>query len=87
MASGVPSPNPPLPQGEGEEVRMSDNPFSEPDDSDRTVIRPVPGGRRATPPPQAPITRLPRVPRPPRAGCRADPGGRRGDASPSASTR
>jgi type VI secretion system protein ImpK len=33
---------------------MSDNPFSEPDDSDRTVIRPVPGGRRATPPPQAP---------------------------------
>ena len=32
---------------------MSDNPFSEPDDSDRTVIRPVPGGRRAAPPPQA----------------------------------
>ncbi len=32
---------------------MSDNPFSEPDDSDRTVIRPVPGGRRASPPPQA----------------------------------
>ncbi|WP_458096277.1 type VI secretion system protein TssL, long form [Roseomonas sp. WA12] len=33
---------------------MSDNPFSEPDDSDRTVIRPAPGGRRpaaATPPP------------------------------------
>jgi type VI secretion system protein ImpK len=29
---------------------MSDNPFSEPDD-DRTVIRPVPGGRRAPPPP------------------------------------
>jgi type VI secretion system protein ImpK len=29
---------------------MSDNPFSEPDDSDRTVIRPAPGGRRpATP--------------------------------------
>jgi type VI secretion system protein ImpK len=25
---------------------MSDNPFSEPDDSDRTVIRPSPGGRR-----------------------------------------
>ena len=25
---------------------MSDNPFSEPDDSDRTVIRPAPGGRR-----------------------------------------
>jgi type VI secretion system protein ImpK len=33
---------------------MSDNPFSEPDDSDRTVIRPIPGGRRPTPPPQAP---------------------------------
>src|ERR1700722_4973943 len=32
---------------------MSDNPFSEPDDSDRTVIRPVPGGRRAPPSPQA----------------------------------
>src|SRR5437588_9044756 len=29
---------------------MSDNPFSEPDDSDRTVIRPAPGGRRAMPP-------------------------------------
>jgi len=37
---------------------MSDNPFSEPDDSDRTVIRPAPGGRRpaapATAPPQQP---------------------------------
>ncbi|MGH7153165.1 MAG: type IVB secretion system protein IcmH/DotU, partial [Acetobacteraceae bacterium] len=33
---------------------MSDNPFSEPEDSDRTVIRPAPGGRRsATPPPAA----------------------------------
>jgi type VI secretion system protein ImpK len=30
---------------------MSDNPFSEPDDSDRTVIRPVPGGRRPAEPP------------------------------------
>ncbi len=32
---------------------MSDNPFSEPDDSDRTIIRPVPGGltRGAAPPP------------------------------------
>ncbi len=30
---------------------MSDNPFGEPDDSERTVIRPAPGGRR---PPQAP---------------------------------
>ncbi len=35
---------------------MSDDPFAEPDDSDKTVIRPAPGGRRApapaTPPPQ-----------------------------------
>ena len=29
---------------------MSDNPFSEPADNDRTVIRPTPGGRRAIPP-------------------------------------
>jgi type VI secretion system protein ImpK len=29
---------------------MSDDPFAEPDDSDRTVIRPAPGGRRAPPP-------------------------------------
>jgi type VI secretion system protein ImpK len=37
--------------------RMSDDPFAEPDDSDRTVIRPAPGGRRAAPPPpqQAPF--------------------------------
>jgi len=27
---------------------MSDNPFLEPDDGDRTIIRPVPGGRRET---------------------------------------
>ena len=34
---------------------MSDNPFAEPDDSDRTIIRPSPGGRRpAAPPPQQP---------------------------------
>jgi type VI secretion system protein ImpK len=36
---------------------MSDDPFAEPDDSDRTVIRPAPGGRRApaaAPPPRAP---------------------------------
>ena len=25
---------------------MTDNPFSEPEDSDRTVIRPMPGGRK-----------------------------------------
>jgi len=28
---------------------MSDNPFAEPDDSERTVIRPTPGGRRPAP--------------------------------------
>ncbi len=45
---------------------MSDNPFSEPDDSDRTIIRPVPGGaaRRASPlpspPPAPPPPRRPR---------------------------
>ncbi len=39
---------------------MSDNPFSEPDDSDRTVIRPAPGGRRpATPPSQQPLQQQP----------------------------
>ncbi len=50
---------------------MSDNPFSEPDDSDRTIIRPVPGGaaRRAMPPPAARPAAAP--PPPPRA--RAQP--------------
>jgi type VI secretion system protein ImpK len=40
---------------------MSDNPFAEPDDSDRTVIRPSLGGRRATvvPPPAAPRAESP----------------------------
>jgi type VI secretion system protein ImpK len=39
---------------------MSDNPFSEPDDSDRTVIRPAPGGRRpAAPAPQPPLQQQP----------------------------
>ena len=28
---------------------MSDNPFSEPDDNERTIIRPIPGGRRVGP--------------------------------------
>jgi type VI secretion system protein ImpK len=37
---------------------MSDNPFLEPDDAKRTVIRPVPGGRRAAPDP-APTAALP----------------------------
>jgi type VI secretion system protein ImpK len=34
---------------------MSDNPFSEPDDSDRTIIRPLPGGRRPAAPPATPV--------------------------------
>ena len=38
---------------------MSDNPFSEPDDSDRTVIRPAPGGRRAAPMPPPPAAASP----------------------------
>jgi type VI secretion system protein ImpK len=43
---------------------VSDNPFSEPADSDRTVIRPMPGGRRpAAPPAQTP----PSAARPPAA--------------------
>src|SRR5258708_38029236 len=33
--------------------RMSDDPFAEPDDSDKTVIRPAPGGRRAPAQPAA----------------------------------
>lgn len=32
---------------------MSDNPFGEPDDSERTVIRPMPGGRKPPEPPPA----------------------------------
>jgi type VI secretion system protein ImpK len=31
----------------------SDNPFAEPNDSDRTVFIPAPGGRRSAPAPQA----------------------------------
>ena len=38
---------------------MSDNPFSEPDDSERTVVRPVPGGRQ--PPPAGPEMAPPRA--------------------------
>jgi type VI secretion system protein ImpK len=37
---------------------VSDNPFAEPDD-DRTVIRPVPGGRRRSPPPNPAATSAP----------------------------
>jgi type VI secretion system protein ImpK len=39
---------------------MTDNPFSEPEDSDRTVIRPAPGGRR----PAAPVAAAPVAPAP-----------------------
>jgi type VI secretion system protein ImpK len=42
---------------------VSDNPFAEPDDSDRTIVRPSPGGRR---PPQAATTPAP-VPAPAQA--------------------
>jgi len=31
---------------------VQDNPFAEPDDGDRTVIRPSPGGRKPAPPPE-----------------------------------
>ncbi|HET7884290.1 MAG TPA: type IVB secretion system protein IcmH/DotU [Acetobacteraceae bacterium] len=49
---------------------MSDNPFAQPDDSDRTVIRPVPGGaRRPAPEPSPPPLR-------------ADPPTARGAAAP-----
>jgi type VI secretion system protein ImpK len=42
---------------------VSDNPFSEPDDSDRTVIRPSPGGRRpAAPAPQLAAQAEPALP-------------------------
>jgi type VI secretion system protein ImpK len=42
---------------------MSDNPFAEPDDGDRTVIRPAPGGRRPAAP--APVAAAPRPAAPP----------------------
>ena len=41
---------------------MSDNPFSEPERTERTVIRPVPGGQRPPPPPSGtPATDAPRL--------------------------
>lgn len=53
---------------------MSDNPFSEPDDSDRTVIRPAPGGRRpGGPTPGAPSPGVP-TPGAPAAPPGASPG-------------
>lgn len=47
---------------------MSDNPFAEPDDSDRTVIRPVPGGRGPGTPAQPPPQPSPFQPPPPTPG-------------------
>jgi type VI secretion system protein ImpK len=44
---------------------MSDNPFSEPQDNDRTVIRPVPGGRRPPAPAVPPTTPAPQAEAPP----------------------
>jgi type VI secretion system protein ImpK len=41
---------------------VSDNPFAEPGDDDRTVIRPAPGGRRVAPPPPPPPTEAPGPP-------------------------
>ena len=41
---------------------MSDNPFFEPEDNDRTVIRPVPGGRRSAPPAAVPAAIPPPLP-------------------------
>ncbi len=47
---------------------MSDNPFSEPDDSDRTIIRPAPGGRLPAAPVPQPLAPPQFEPAPPRAG-------------------
>ena len=47
---------------------MSDNPFSEPADNDRTVIRPTPGGRRSSP-----AARIPPSPAPPSTAPAAKP--------------
>ena len=61
---------------------MSDNPFSEPDDSDRTVIRPAPGGRRPAAHHRHSLHHSTAFGVPERAGAararRADAGGRRG---------
>jgi type VI secretion system protein ImpK len=40
---------------------MSDNPFSEPERTERTVIRPVPGGQRPPPPSGTPAADAPRL--------------------------
>jgi type VI secretion system protein ImpK len=56
---------------------MSDNPFSEPDDAQRTVIRPVPGGRRPAP---AQPQDGPPLPETADSGARAAPLGEGGEA-------
>jgi type VI secretion system protein ImpK len=60
-------------------AETTDNPFSEPDDSDRTIIRPSPGRRapppRATPPPSpSPLDTQPTGPAPPRVTALAGDG-------------
>ncbi|MGD9879310.1 MAG: type VI secretion system protein TssL, long form [Reyranella sp.] len=54
---------------------MSDNPFAEPDDSNRTIIRPNPGRRRSAAPAQAP------APQPVGGDTRAEPSPRAPDAA------
>jgi type VI secretion system protein ImpK len=54
---------------------MSDNPFSEPDDSDRTIIRPVPGGAHPAGPRPAPAPGFAEPPPPPRAAAPVPPEG------------
>jgi type VI secretion system protein ImpK len=50
---------------------MSDNPFSEPEDADRTIIRPSPGRRPASPSGPPPVQAAP-TPRPPAASPSGD---------------
>jgi type VI secretion system protein ImpK len=52
---------------------MSDNPFAEPSDNDRTVIRPVPGGRRAAQPPRTAAPQPPAATPAPQAAPAARP--------------
>jgi type VI secretion system protein ImpK len=53
---------------------MQDDDLPDPDDSDRTIIKPVPGGRRpSAPPPATPSSAEPRAPVPPMAPGAAAP--------------
>jgi type VI secretion system protein ImpK len=59
---------------------MSDNPFSEPDDAERTVVRPVPGGRQPAPAaPQYARQHAPGAPEPGDTPVRAAPLGDGGE--------